>query len=100
MFPATVQFLNERNLEYYDWSTSCGDGNGSVYYTAQQLCNNTMKHVGGQKTMVVLMHDSQPPAGKTGHDLIGGLPLIIKALYQKGYRFSEMHKDMPRVHQR
>jgi len=47
---------------------------------------NVMLHVGKQKTLVVLMHDSGSP--DTGHDQIGGLPLIIHSLYDRGYRFS------------
>ena len=92
-FPDTSRFLNERGLTYFDWNTSCGDGNGSVIYSAQQLCDNVMLHVNKQKSLIVLMHDSGSP--DVGHDQVGALPLIIHSLYERGYRFSKLLLETP-----
>jgi len=94
IFPDTLQFLKERGLAYFDWNTSCGDGNASPY-TAVQLRDNVMQHVNKQKTLVVLMHDSGSP--DVGHDQVGALPLIIHALYDRGYRFSKLLPETPPV---
>lgn len=95
IFPDTSRFLSERGLVYFDWNTSCGDGNGSVIYTAQQLCDNVMLHANKQKTFIILMHDSGSP--DVGHDQVGALPLIIHSLYDRGYRFSELTPGTPSV---
>lgn len=96
-FDKTVKFLEEEGLIYFDWHTSCGDGSGSVVYTAEQLRDNTMRNVSGQDHLVILMHDSGIPASGKGHDLEGALPLIIESLYEKGYRFSELKPTTPTV---
>jgi peptidoglycan/xylan/chitin deacetylase (PgdA/CDA1 family) len=93
IFSETRQFLLDKGMIYFDWNTSCGDGNNTVVYTSEQLCQNVMLHVGGQKTMIVLMHDSHPSDTDRGRNLLGAVPLIIKALYEKGYRFSTISAD-------
>lgn len=98
IFPETRQYLLDKGMVYFDWNTSCGDGNNTVIFTSEELCQNVMKHVGEQKTLVVLMHDSHPSDTERGKNLLGAVPLIIKALYDKGYRFSALSTEPYPVH--
>jgi len=82
---SAIPWLHDNGYEYFDWSTSTGDGNGNVTYSAQQLCNNAMKVVYA-KHLVVLMHDSSINLNHP-HDAVGAVPLIIRALYERGYKF-------------
>ena len=81
-----IPWLHENGYEYFDWDTSVGDGNNTCYYTAQELCDNAMKYA-TEKELIVLMHD--PGLEKEpSHDIVGATPLIIRALYEKGYKFA------------
>jgi len=82
---SAIPWLHDNGYEYFDWSTSTGDGNGNVTYSAQQLCSNAMKAVYA-KHLVVLMHDSAVDMNHP-HDAVGAVPLIIRALYDRGYKF-------------
>ncbi len=92
-FAESRQFLADQGMVFYDWSTTCGDGNNETVYTPEELCGNVMKYVGSQKTLIVLMHDSHSSDTERGRNLLQAIPLIIRRIYEKGYRFSPITPD-------
>lgn len=51
-----IEYLDEKELVYYDWNVSSGDGSDGL--TAAQVYDNVMSGVAGQEISIVLMHDS------------------------------------------
>ncbi len=89
-FIRSVAILKARGLTFYDWNTSAGDADASKGYSAVQLRDQVMKYVKDQKLLFVLIHDITLPQGMAGNDVVGAVSLVVRALYEKGYRFSEI----------
>ncbi|MHB8963168.1 MAG: polysaccharide deacetylase family protein [Saccharofermentanales bacterium] len=97
-FRQTADYLELQGLDFCDWNTTCGNGNENAGYSAEQMKDSIMKYVRGQKTLVVLMHDTMTYDSSRSNDLVGALPLVIKALYDRGYVFSEIKPQSPLIH--
>ena len=69
-----VEFLQEQDVEYYDWNISSGDGGGTLMPT-DVIVKNCTKDILRYDTSIILMHDS---AGKT--TTVEALPQIIEAI--------------------
>ena len=52
-----IDVLEERNITYYDWNASTGDG-GSRLLSAQEIVTNVMADIEQYHNIVVLMHDA------------------------------------------
>lgn len=89
-------WLHDNGYEYFDWNTSTGDGNVKVTYSAEQLCANALKNANADQ-LIVLMHDS-PIRAECAHDAAGALPLLIRALYDLGYKFDVLSRYSPAKH--
>lgn len=73
-----IDFLNKKNVKYYDWNVTSGDAS-STAYTSQELIENVMNDVVKYKTSIVLMHDAE-----NKKSTVESLPALIEALQAKG----------------
>jgi peptidoglycan/xylan/chitin deacetylase (PgdA/CDA1 family) len=73
-----IDFLNKKNIKYFDWNISSGDATSNAY-TSDELIENVMNDVVKYKTSVVLMHD----AGDKDQT-VEALPRLIELLQSKG----------------
>ena len=83
-------WLHDNGYEYFDWNTSTGDGYVQGTYSAEQLCGNALKNT-FEDHLIVLMHDSSAKAA-CPHDAVGAVPLLIRALYDRGYKFDVLSR--------
>lgn len=60
-------FLNEKNLVYYDWNCESNDASTKTL-TSNQIAKNVIKSIGNKKEAIVLMHDTT--AKKTTIDAV------------------------------
>ena len=67
-------FLNEKNLVYYDWNVTSNDATyGGL--AKGQIANNVLKGIEGKEEAVVLMHDANDK-----HSTIEALQIIFESL--------------------
>jgi len=69
-----IDFLNEKNLIYYDWNVTSNDATfGGL--SKGQIANNVLSGIEGKDDCVILMHDANDK-----HSTIEALELIFKSL--------------------
>lgn len=68
-----VRYLDTKNMVYFDWNVSSGDGIGGL--TAQDVYNNVIDGIHSHDISIVLMHDAVSRPGT-----LEALPWIIKEL--------------------
>ena len=86
-----IAYLNEHNINYYDWNALSGDAvNASL--SPEQLVNNIMKDVRENKDSVVLMHDLA-----TAHATVESLQMLIDTLKSEGYEILPIDENTPLI---
>ncbi len=86
-----IAYLNEHNINYYDWNALSGDAvNGSL--SPEQLVNNIMKDVRNNKDSIVLMHDLQ-----NVHATVESLQMLIDTLKSEGYEILPIDENTPLI---
>lgn len=86
-----IDYLDSKNLAYYDWNVSGGDSSSNAY-TSDELVENVMKDVLKYKTSVVLLHDANAK-GTTAE----ALPRLIEALQASNVSLLPITDDTPPV---
>lgn len=81
--------LNGRGYQYFDWNVSVGDG---AVVTAEQVVENGTGAI-GEHEVVLLAHDSH-----TKQSTVEGLPRIIEAYRDAGYRFATLDRHSFAAH--
>lgn len=86
-----IDYLNDNNIDYYDWNSLSGDAvtNG---LSPQQLVNNIMNDVSKNEDSIVLMHDLQ-----TTHATVESLQLLIDTLKRDGYEILPIDENTPLI---
>jgi len=86
-----IDYLNENEIDYYDWNALSGDAvtNG---LSPQQLVNNIMNDVAKNEDSIVLMHDLQ-----TTHTTVESLQLLIDTLKTEGYEILPIDENTPLI---
>ena len=86
-----IAYLNEHNINYYDWNALNGDAvtNG---LSPEQLVDNIMNDVENNQDSIVLMHDLQ-----TTHTTVESLQLLIDTLKSEGYEILPIDADTPLI---
>lgn len=87
-----IKYLNEKNIVYYDWNVSSGDG-GSKELTVDEIYNNVIKGVEGKDVSVVLMHDSE-----YRETTLQATPKIIEKLQEMDALILPITEDTVPVH--
>lgn len=86
-----IAYLNENNINYYDWNALNGDAvTGGL--SPEQLVNNIMNDVEKNNDSIVLMHDLQ-----TTHTTVESLQLLIDTLKSEGYEILAVDADTPLI---
>jgi peptidoglycan/xylan/chitin deacetylase (PgdA/CDA1 family) len=86
-----IAYLNEHNINYYDWNALSGDAvNGSL--SPEQLVNNIMRDVRNNKDSIVLMHDLQ-----NVHATVESLQMLIDTLKSEGYEILPIDENTPLI---
>lgn len=86
-----IQFLDERNIQYFDWNVNSADASGRNPDAGILIRNvkNGLKY----RDNIILMHDS------AGHETtVQALPDIIQACRDKGLIFRTITHDTPPAH--
>lgn len=86
-----IAYLNENNINYYDWNALNGDAVTSGL-TPEQLVNNVMNDVSSNQDSIVLMHDLQ-----TTHTTVESLQLLIDTLKGEGYQILPIDENTPLI---
>lgn len=86
-----IAYLNENNINYYDWNSLSGDAVTSGL-SPQQLVDNIMNDVSKNKDSIVLMHDLQ-----TTHTTVESLQLLIDTLKRGGYEILPIDVNTPLI---
>lgn len=86
-----IAYLNEHNINYYDWNSLSGDAVTSGL-APDQLVNNIMNDVEKNQDSIVLMHDLQ-----TTHTTVESLQLLIDTLKSEGYEILPIDEDTPLI---
>lgn len=86
-----IAYLNEHDINYYDWNALNGDAVTSGL-TPEQLVNNIMNDVENNQDSIVLMHDLQ-----TTHTTVESLQLLIDTLKSEGYEMLPITEDTPLI---
>lgn len=86
-----IAYLNENNINYYDWNSLSGDAVTSGL-SPQQLVDNIMNDVSKNKDSIVLMHDLQ-----TTHTTVESLQLLIDTLKREGYEILPIDANTPLI---
>ena len=86
-----IDYLNENDIDYYDWNSLSGDAvtNG---LSPEQLVNNIMNDVSQNEDSIVLMHDLQ-----TTHTTVESLQLLIDTLKTEGYEILPIDENTPLI---
>lgn len=74
-----IEYLNDKNITYYDWNVINGDATGKKYST-EELIDQVLEGVKGKNTSIVLMHDA-PNKSTT----VESLPQLIESLLALDY---------------
>ncbi len=86
-----IAYLNEHDINYYDWNALNGDAVTSGL-TPEQLVSNIMNDVENNKDSIVLMHDLQ-----TTHTTVESLQLLIDTLKSEGYEMLPISEETPLI---
>ena len=86
-----IAYLNEHDINYYDWNALNGDAVTSGL-TPEQLVSNIMNDVENNRDSIVLMHDLQ-----TTHTTVESLQLLIDTLKSKGYEMLPISEETPLI---
>ena len=86
-----IAYLNEHDINYYDWNALNGDAVTSGL-TPEQLVNNIMNDVENNQDSIVLMHDLQ-----TTHTTVESLQLLIDTLKSEEYEILPITEDTPLI---
>lgn len=86
-----IAYLNENNINYYDWNALNGDAVTSGL-SPEQLVDNIMKDVSKNQDSIVLMHDLQ-----STHTTVESLQLLIDTLKGKGYEILPIDANTPLI---
>lgn len=86
-----IAYLNEHDINYYDWNALNGDAVTSGL-TPEQLVSNIMNDVENNRDSIVLMHDLQ-----TTHTTVESLQLLIDTLKSEGYELLPISEDTPLI---
>ncbi|MDE6626214.1 MAG: polysaccharide deacetylase [Lachnospiraceae bacterium] len=86
-----IAYLNENNINYYDWNSLSGDAvtNG---LSPEQLVDNVMNDVEKNRDSIVLMHDLQ-----SVHTTVESLQLLIDTLKSGGYEILPIDANTPLI---
>lgn len=86
-----IAYLNENNINYYDWNALNGDA-VTTGLSPEQLVNNIMNDVEHNQDSIVLMHDLQ-----TTHTTVESLQLLIDTLKSGGYEILPIDENTPLI---
>lgn len=86
-----IAYLNEHNINYYDWNALNGDAVTSGL-SPEQLVINIMNDVSNNQDSIVLMHDLQ-----TTHTTVESLQLLIDTLKSEGYDILPIDANTPLI---
>ena len=86
-----IAYLNEHDINYYDWNALNGDAVTSGL-TPEQLVSNIMNDVENNRDSIVLMHDLQ-----TTHTTVESLQLLIDTLKSEGYEMLPISEETPLI---
>lgn len=86
-----IAYLNENNINYYDWNALNGDA-VTTALSPNQLVSNIMKDVSKNNDSIVLMHDLQ-----TTHTTVESLQLLIDTLKREGYEILPIDEETPLI---
>ena len=86
-----IAYLNENNINYYDWNSLSGDAVTSGL-DPERLVNNIMNDVEKNQDSIVLMHDLQ-----TTHTTVESLQLLIDTLKSNGYEILPINENTPLI---
>ena len=86
-----IAYLNEHNINYYDWNALSGDA-VDASLSPEQLVNNIMKDVRNNKDSIVLMHDLQ-----NVHATVESLQMLIDTLKSEGYEILPIDENTPLI---
>lgn len=86
-----IAYLNENNINYYDWNALNGDAVTSGL-SPDQLVKNIMNDVSNNQDSIVLMHDLQ-----TTHTTVESLQLLIDTLKSEGYDILPIDANTPLI---
>lgn len=86
-----IAYLNEHNINYYDWNSLNGDAVTSGL-SPQTLVDNIMNDVTKNEDSIVLMHDLQ-----TTHTTVESLQLLIDTLQSEGYEILPIDENTPLI---
>lgn len=86
-----ISYLNENDINYYDWNALSGDAVTSGL-SPEQLVNNIMNDVEKNQDSIVLMHDLQ-----TTHATVESLQILIDTLKSEGYEILPIDDNTPLI---
>lgn len=86
-----IAYLNENNINYYDWNALNGDA-VTTGLSPEQLVNNIMNDVEKNQDSIVLMHDLQAT-----HTTVESLQLLIDTLKSGGYEILPIDVNTPLI---
>ncbi|MDE6433635.1 MAG: polysaccharide deacetylase [Lachnospiraceae bacterium] len=86
-----IAYLNEHNINYYDWNSLNGDA-VTTGLSPQTLVDNIMNDVAKNEDSIVLMHDLQ-----TTHTTVESLQLLIDTLRTEGYEILPIDESTPLI---
>lgn len=86
-----ISYLNEQDIQYYDWNALSGDAVTSGL-SPEQLVDNIMNDVEKNQDSIVLMHDLQ-----TTHATVESLQLLIDTLKSEGYEILPIDENTPLI---
>lgn len=86
-----IAYLNEHNINYYDWNSLNGDA-VTLGLSPQTLVDNIMNDVEKNRDSIVLMHDLQ-----TTHTTVESLQLLIDTLRSQGYEILPIDENTPLI---
>ncbi|MCR5700591.1 MAG: polysaccharide deacetylase [Lachnospiraceae bacterium] len=86
-----IAYLNEHNINYYDWNALSGDAIDSSL-SSDRLVENIMRDVRDNDDSIVLMHDLQ-----TTHATVESLQKLIDTLKSEGYEILPIDENTPLI---
>lgn len=90
IYQQLIAEMTRRGFVYYDWNTSGDDSAGQK--TSEGIYNMTVQTAGGQKKVVLLLHDNSTKVAT-----VEALPKIIEYFSEKGYRFDALSQNVKPV---
>ncbi len=89
-----VEYLDEQDIEYYDWNALNGDA-VTKDLSPWKLVDNIMYDVRKHENSIVLMHDLQ-----SRHTTVESLQLLIDTLKSEGYEILPIDENTPVIQHR